>query len=327
MLQQAAHTVVSLTVTTITLLSCCGSSVQCSLQRQHHGQMEAAASHPLLPLRCSSDTCPVARVIPSATYPLTHDDTSLAWHACTSIAHICHLQLHYYHNHLLFTPTYNGALHSETQPILTSLADVTSSGLFVPTFSQPAVAEDEYNCYHVRSGCPQRAALSGWTNDVGVKRLQAEWQRELREAEARTTVYREQAEAESVDLHICITPPSNPSHQLPQPTSYCLHPPHLPCQVAISRTANTATRPSIRQRLGLPQLHSSQLHESNHSVTSVGGGDTRRGKELEDWRRQLSGGGRRCVESEGWMVWLVDEQWGRKQRLWQFLLHALTVER
>ena len=281
----------------------------------------------LTSLQCSHDTCTVTQLLPSATFPLTYDDTSLVWHACTSLAQLCHVQLHYYHSHLPFTPTYNGALHSETHSILPALATVVSSGLFVPTFSQPAVDESEYNGYYMRAGWPQRAAVSGWTSEVGVKRIRAQWHGALRNKEVSAKAVSEVVDPEAFDLHICIKPPSAHSDQS-SPTSYCLHSPNQPCVIPISRTPATPTRPSIRQRLNLPPLHSDppSTSDPHYTTTSVGGGETRRGKELEDWRRQLSGSGRQCVEVEGWMVWMVDEQWGRKQLLWQFLVEALTAD-
>ena len=289
-------------------------SAGCAYHRGQHDEMDND-SGPLPPLHCSLDTCSITRLLPSAAFPLTYDDTSHAWHACTTLAHLCHLQLHYYHAHLPFTPTYNGALHSESQPILPSLAAIVSSGLFMPTFSQPAVDEDEYNCYYVRTGCPQRAAVSGWTNEAGMKRLRAEWHK---------------SEAEPSHLHVCITAPAHRSHPTAPPVSFCLHPPHLPCIVPISRVPHSPGRPSIRQRLGLPPLQQTDEPSPNEwmpaVVTSVGGGRTRYEKELEDWRRQLGGEGRRCMELDGWMVWMVDEQWGRKQHLWPFLVQALTAD-
>ena len=284
----------------------------------------------LSPLHCSTEGCAIARLFPSASLPLTHDDATLAWQACASLSQLCHLQLHYYHSHLPFTPTYHGALHSETRSILPSLAAVTASGLFLPTFSQPAVAADELNQYYVRSGCPQRAAVSGWTSEAGVQRIRAAWQTAWREAEMRHTEV-EASDARATGLHICITPPSTHSQHQPSATPYCLHPAHLPCVVPISRAAHSPTRPSVRQRLNLSPLQSAQPTDDSSPATtasvttSVGGGDTRRGKELEDWRRALSGGGRRSVEAEGWLVWLVDEQWERKEWLWQFLIDALAV--
>ena len=108
----------------------------------------------LPPLLCSHSICPITQLFPNLILPLTHDDATLAWRACTSLAQLCHLQLHYYHSHLPFTPTYNGALHSESHSILPALAAVTHSALFVPTFSQPALGEDDFNVYYHRSGCP-----------------------------------------------------------------------------------------------------------------------------------------------------------------------------
>ena len=234
-----------------------------------------------------------------STHCWSHDETTQLYQQCTTWDALLQLNIRYLLNELPCTPTYSGAVNTETHAILHYLIQLNKYNIVYTVLSQPGVYNHEFNVHTRRIDSPQRTFVQGYTTQNIVKQLKQAYYKLSTDLQA--------------DLHICIFQCNDTGHQL------CLHNPSDPCSINVTQTRRSVDRVQCINISNSSALQYKQIYNAG-SYTCIN-------QQLSCYQSSLNQSMYHYIVGELYCVTVIDKVYGRKYVLWNWLIDTFINDK